>query len=198
MHRYLPARFSWPVLTAPTDLETAATSAAGGAIAVTGGPELGLACELLLVEMHVDKALSLMQQQQQQQQRTSGGGSTTTASPTGSAPSVGAPSAAATTVTITTTPAPVTPSIVTDETSKKSESPTDGSGGGGGGDKAAKERLHQSPDSRRREAVKHLSAADGAMLLLEPSWFSFSARGIFDDNSPGGGGLCGKIKNTWE
>ncbi|CAM9213321.1 unnamed protein product, partial [Ectocarpus sp. 13 AM-2016] len=171
---YLPTRVTWPALLAVCPPPATVDVAAPGE---DDGPELGLACELALAEMRMDKALSLMRQRQLQQ-RPAGGSKSNAHSPAGvqlSAPVGGANPPTAAAVTAAAAPAgtagaaaPRTAAaaaavVATDGAAaeaggKKNE----GAGGGGGG------CLRRSPEDLAREASEILADADRAMLQLEP------------------------------
>ena len=179
--RYLPVRLSWPALSAvsaepalPATPAVSMAELAGGG----GGPELGIVCELALVEMRVDQALSLMHQRQQQEQRPGGGGGKSSSGSAQITPPVGATPAAAGGSGATT--APATPALATaaaavastaDGRGGNGEGPAGGGGGFRGGRNGRERSVRRSPEDMAREAAESLAIADGAILQLEP-WFA--------------------------
>lgn len=199
--RYLPTHLTWPALL--TSGSTAAPPASGMSASESGGPELGLACELALAEMRVDKALSLLQQRQQQQQRPPGGSKSNahggaSGSATGAALSVagttpqaiaaagGGEGGAAGGVGSAVVPAVSAASAITiggaAAGSGKSEAPPLGDAGSASRARSsAKEYTRRTPGELAREAAETLAAADAAMLQLEPWCMAV-------ENSHSGGG----------
>lgn len=166
-------RASWPALAAAaaaTSRSSAArTEAAGVDIGVAGGPELGLACELMLAEMHVDRALSLARQQPSGG-ASSGAAASESSSPVGSVMGAAAGGSAAVSVSVA---AAVDGTGAGGGSKKGNEapSPTTVPSAVGVGGKVEAAGLRQRPKDRlHREASRHLAAVDGAMVLLEP-WF---------------------------
>lgn len=178
-------------------------------------PELGLACELALAEMHVDKALSMVMVRPLPGGHaaaivTAGGaGSGTTSA---SSQATAAPSS---TSTVTSTTAPIT--APTSDTTKDSENsnvkPTTieatvtttaattpaasvlPNRPSSSEDKAEQQKGQPSTESGRRRdmdaaaaeaAAMHLAAADTALLQLDPFFFTSSLE------ESGRGGRCGR------
>lgn len=184
--RYLPAHLSWPVLTAHSNFPAVegATPAAGSGVGLSGGPELGLACELALAEMRMDKALSLIQQQHTTR-RGVNPTATSTSGPSvpGAAPAAATASAAAgaSAAAVAGVAVPGPAATVSSDGGKATELPPGGSSAGVPERVEACSRL--SLDRRRVEAMSHLAVADGAMLELEPWCLSIG------DGGYGGGGV---------
>ncbi|CAM9141767.1 unnamed protein product [Scytosiphon promiscuus] len=202
---YLPTHLTWPALL----MTGSATSpAVGMSAAHNGGPELGLACELALVEMRVDKALYLLQQRQQQQQRPPGGSKSNAH---GGANGVGAgavPAVAGTTPSAITAaaggggaasgtgsagaPASSVASATTAGGAAAGSGKSDGPSGGDAGSAgrirtSAHEYSRRSPGELAREAAENLAAADAAMLELEP-WCTAVEKSLDDAGDPSRGG----------
>ncbi|CAM9884029.1 unnamed protein product, partial [Ectocarpus sp. 12 AP-2014] len=190
---YLPTRFTWPALLALCPPQATVDVAAPGE---DGGPELGLACELALAEMRVDKALSLMRQRQLQQ-RPAGGSKSNAHSPAGvqpSAPVGGANPPTAAAVTAAAAPAgtagaaapPMAAAaaavVATDGAAAEVGGKKNGGAGGGGGG-----CLRRSPEDLAREASEILADADRAMLQLEPWCLAIDNSNLGDDGDGAAG-----------
>lgn len=170
--RYLPARASWP----PVFRDSEQTSAELFFPSKAGiEPELGLACELVLVEMHLDKALasSMVRGRGGCKDATLGGSPPTTTTSSSVAPTSSAASASAT-------------------SARAVEGGKDGAGGSdkaaiakpnvGGAEKDCFSRISVHLESA--VAARHLTAADRAMLQLKPFFFT----SVSSDESEGGEG----------
>lgn len=158
------------------------------------GPELGLQCELMLAEMHVDRALTLTHKHQRMV-------ATAAHAPASTAAGSGTDSSSASTLTVL---------VTGDSGGKKNEEETDAGpcvedaaaacreGGSGAAGKRVDGRHGKSSHARRREAADHLAAADWAMLQLEPWLLSVAQRA--DDGGAGGSANAGPLdgeKVTW-
>lgn len=192
--RYLPARISWPVLSVQSDQSPTQTPTFGG-VDGWGGPELGLPCELMLAEMHLDRALTLTHKHQR------------TVATAAHAPA----STVAGSGTESSTVSALTATVNGDSGGKKNEEGTDAGprvedaaaackeGGSGAAGKRVDARHGNSFHARRREAADNLAAADWAMLQLEPWLFSVMQRDD-DDGGAGGGENAGPLRGeelTW-
>lgn len=188
--RYLPVRTTWPPAARTTrgDASFACTSTR------TEGLELGLACELTLAEMHVDKVLAptLLGRT-----GSTGADTPTTASSANSAPTPKTPTAedkanaapsSGTAVAIGTTGTASTAALKTPGGAGAAGSSANKLSSSGGAASATQTSQNNNRASlergkhRKVAAKRHLSIADSSMMQLEPFFRSWS------DGGPGEAG----------